>query len=264
MRHIELERRDGVGVIWLDRPDEGNALSPDMWDDLPRAVSEADSDDAIRAIVVTGRGGVFTVGIDLDMLADLQPEGGSPAQRNQTLYREIKRLQRSMSCFAEVDTPTIAAVSGWCLGAGIDLITACDIRVSGRNAVYSVRETRMGLVADVGTLQRLPAIVGPGAVADLVFTGRDVRAAEAHDLGLVDRLVDDPLSEALTIADRIAANSPLVVRGAKRLLRSGASLTTDQALDHVALWNAAFLQSNDLNEALAAFAAKRKPDFTGS
>ncbi|MPZ53720.1 MAG: enoyl-CoA hydratase [Acidimicrobiia bacterium] len=263
MKHIEVERRERVGIIWLDRPDKGNALSADMWGDLPDAAQELAEDRDIGAIVLTGRGGVFTVGIDLAMLVDL-PAEGSPAARNQTTYQEIKSLQQSVSVFSDIDVPTIAAVSGWCVGAGVDLITACDMRVSGKNAVYSVRETRMGLVADVGTLQRLPKIVSPGVVADLVYTGRDVRAPEALDLGLVDRLVDDPLAEAIAIGERIAANPPLAVRGAKRVLREGSSMSTDQALEYVALWNAAFLQSNDLTEALQAFEEGRKPDFTGS
>lgn len=266
-QHLEIERTGHQGWLWLNRPDKYNALSEDMWADLPVAVDELSQDPEVRAIVVAGRGKAFTVGIDLGMLAGLAPQGPSAAARNQAAYRKIKQLQRSFSVLAECPQPVIAATHGYCLGAGIDLITACDIRLASSDSSFGIRETRMGLVADVGTLQRLPAIVAPGHVAELVYTGKDIDAAEAERIGLVNRVVPDAeavWAAAGELAAAIAANSPLVVQGTKAVLRAEAGLSTEAALDHVALWNSAFIQSNDLAEAMAAHLEKRPPDFSGT
>lgn len=265
--HLTLDVRRGVGWLLLDRPEKLNALSADMWADLPEAVAELNGDDEVRAIVVAGRGPAFTVGIDLEMLAFLQPEGRSQTEMKMMVYRDIKRLQATMTALAASPKPVVAAVHGYCLGAGIDLITACDIRLASADATFSVRETRLALVADVGTLQRLPGIVGPGHAAELAYTGRDIDAARADRIGLVNDVHPDreALHEAAqALGEEIAANSPLAVQGCKAVLGAGHDLTVDQALDHVALWNSAFLHSNDLSEALAAHMEHRPPDFTGT
>jgi len=262
--HVETEVADGVGWLWLNRPAKRNALSEDMWADIPEAATELSGDERVRCMVVAGRGECLTAGIDLEMLASMQPADGSHAARSRRVRRDILRLQQTMTVFTTVRVPVIAAVHGWCLGAGIDLITACDMRFASGDAVLGVRETSMGLIADVGTVQRLPRVVGPGHAAELVFTGRDIRAAEAERIGLVDRVVADVHAHAAEVASQIAANSPLVVQGAKEILRIQQTMSTDAALDHMALWNAAFLQSDDLAEAMAAFVERRPPDFTGT
>ena len=264
--HIEVERRHQTGLIWLNRPEKRNALSADMWADLPLAAAALSADDDVRAIVVAGRGSAFTVGIDLEMLGAIAPQGESEAARRMAIYRRIRELQATFTSLADSPKPVIAAIHGYCLGAGIDLITACDIRLASSDATFGVRETVMGLVADVGTLQRLPAIVGPGHVAEMVYTGRDLDAGRAFAIGLVNHVYpngETTLDAALEMAAAIAANSPLVVQGAKRILKAGEGQTVAEGLDHVAVWNAAFLLSDDLTEAMTAFAAKRKPDFKG-
>jgi enoyl-CoA hydratase len=182
------------------------------------------------------------------------------------MYRRIRELQASFTSLADSPKPVIAAIHGYCLGAGIDLITACDIRLAAVDAKFGVRETVMGLVADVGTLQRLPAIVGPGHVAEMVYSGRDIDADRALRIGLVNDVYPDAdatLSAALDLAETIAANSPLVVQGAKRVLKAGEGQTVAEGLDYVAVWNAAFLLSDDLTEAMTAFVEKRTPEFKG-
>lgn len=264
--NVEVVVSGQVGTVWLNRPEKLNALSEDMWSEIPEAVGELDSDPEVRVIIVAGRGRAFTVGIDLEMLTNLNPVGPSPAVANQNLYLSIKRLQETMSAFANAAKPTIAAIQGYCLGAGMDLITACDIRISSEDAVFSIRETRMGLVADVGTLQRLPAIVGSGHVAELAFTGRDIDARRAAEIGLVNRVAEEPDSAwdiANTIANEIAENSPFVVAGIKEVLGANDGRTTDEGLDFVARWNSAHLITNDLLEATAAFMESRAPDFKG-
>lgn len=265
--NLEIERHDGVGWLWLNRPDKLNALSADMWTDIPLALNELTSDEAVRAIVVAGRGPSFTVGIDLGMLSSLKSEDESPARARLDLFQEIKRLQTTMSVFAEAPQPVIAAIHGYCFGAGIDLITAVDIRLATADATFSVRETKMALVADVGTMQRLPSLIAPGHVAELVYTGKEIDADRALAVGLINQVYSDQTglyAAAQSLGEEIAANSPLAVQGAKSVLRAEASMSMEQALDHVALWNAAFLHSRDLDEAVTAWIEKRPPEFRGS
>ena len=264
--HIDLTIDGPVGTVWLNRPEKHNALSEDMWADLPMAMAQLDNDPAVRVIVVGGRGPSFSVGIDLGMLASLSPPGRSEAERRQALRGKIKELQATMSAVASCRKPVIAAVHGYCLGAGMDLITACDLRLAAEGAVFSVRETRMGLVADVGALQRLPHIVSAGYLAELAFTGADIDATRAAEIGLVNRVLPDheQLMKATNeLAEAVAANSPLVVEGIKAVLRAGEGQSVQEGLDYVALWNAAFLLSDDLGEAIAAHLEKRPPDFQG-
>lgn len=265
-QHIEVETSGHVGIVWLNRPEKLNALSADMWEDIPEAVTSLDSDDDVRVIVLAGKGPSLTVGIDVAMLSSFKPEGSSPGAANRTLYQTIKRLQATVSAFADVRTPTIAAIHGYCLGAGMDLITACDIRLASSDAVFSIRETKMGLVADVGTLQRLPAIVGSGHVAELAFTGKDIDGGRAQEIGLVNRVVeghDELHSATMSLANEIASNSPFVVRGIKEVLAANRGRSIDESLDYVARWNAAHLMTNDLMEATSAFLEKREPHFKG-
>jgi enoyl-CoA hydratase len=148
----------------------------------------------------------------------------------------------------------------------MDLVTACDIRLCSSDAVFAIRETRMGLVADVGTLQRLPGIIGSGHVAELALTGADIDATRANEIGLVNRVepaADSLMASAIDLAQRIADNSPLVLEGVKRVLQANRGRTVEEALDYVAHWNSAYLFSNDLFEATSAFAEKRKPQFRG-
>jgi enoyl-CoA hydratase len=265
--HIEIEHTGHVATVWLNRPEKLNAMSEDMWVDLPTAMADLDADDSVRAVILSGRGPSFTVGIDIGLLASLRPDGGSPTQVSHRLYTQIRRLQLTASCLADSPKPVIAAVHGHCLGAGMDLITACDIRYGSADSVYSIRETRMAIVADVGTLPRLPAIVGAGHTAELALTGSDIDATRAAEIGLLNRVLPDVATTqkaALELAGQIAANSPLVVRGIKNILAAGDTRSTADALEYVARWNSTHLLSDDLMEAIAAFMEKRPPEIKGT
>ena len=266
-QHLEITREGHVATLWLNRPEKQNAMSEDMWSDIPSAVADLNADDAVRVIVLGARGPSFTVGIDMNMLAGLQPQGNSAADSNLTLYRKILDLQQTASCFADSPKPVVAAVHGYCLGAGIDLITACDIRLASRDAIFSVRETKMGLVADIGSLQRLPGIVGAGVTAEMAYTGADYQADWVKSNGLVNQVFKNQaklMSATQDLAAEIATNSPLVTQGIKKVLAAGENRTVGEALDYVAQWNSSFLMSNDLMEAISAFMEKRHPDFTGT
>jgi enoyl-CoA hydratase len=161
----------------------------------------------------------------------------------------------------------VAPIHGYCLGGGVDLVTACDVRVACADAVFSIRETRIAIVADVGTLQRLPGIVGRGIAAELALTGDDVKADRALTIGLVNSVHengDATVAAARALARRMADNSPLAVQGTKRVLRYCEDKSVADGLAFVAAWNAAFLASDDLKEAITAFFEKRPPSYTGS
>jgi len=265
--HLEIDTEDHVATLWLNRPEKLNALSEDMWADIPEAVAELDADQRIRVIILAGKGRAFTVGIDVKMLATLQPSGPSPAKANLLIYSEIKKMQQTVSSLADTGKPVIAAIHGYCLGAGANLISACDIRLASADSQFSIRETKMGIVADIGALQRLPGIVGNGVTAEMAMTGADFTAEWALAKGLVNRVFDDRdslMAGARALAGEIASNSPLVTQGIKRILQANDGRTIDQALDYMAQWNSSFLVSNDFMEAINAFMEKRDPDFTGT
>ena len=265
---LTLERDGHVATLWLDRPEQRNAMGPAFWSDLPLAMAELNDDPQVRAIVLAARGPHFTAGLDLAAMAGdvVGDRTLSPAARASRFLAAVTRLQRSITSVERCSKPVVAAVQGACIGGGVDLITACDIRLCSADATFSVRETRIAMVADVGTLQRLPRIVGRGHAAELALTGRDIDAERARDIGLVNDVVPDheALADAAAgVAAEIAANSPLAVQGTKHVLRACEDRTVDEGLDYVAVWNAAFLVSDDLTEAMTAFFEKRPAVFTG-
>ena len=268
---ISIEKNGAVGTLWLDRPDKFNALSPAVWAAIPEALNALLADSEIRAIIFAGRGKHFCAGIDLmagGLDADHSTNAASEALANLNQLDFTTRFQQAISSLAKCPLPVIAVVHGYCLGAGVDLITACDVRISAADGQFGVRETRIGLVADVGTLQRLPKIVGPGHVAELAYTGKDIDAARAEKIGLLNDVYDsfDSAYDAgMEMANSIAANPPMAVRGTKFILQQSEDLTTEQSL----LLNGLFtlmtsLKSNDMQEAMHAFVEKRPPNYTGS
>ena len=264
---LAIEIAQGVGMLWLDNEAKRNAMGPAFWVDLPRAI-EALVDADARSIVLAARGPHFTVGLDLKSMggSTARVEGESQATARRRMYNDVRRLQAAISSVADCPVPVIAAIHGWCIGGGIDLICASDIRLASEDAKFSVRETKVAITADVGTLQRLPKVLTAGHVAELVYTGKDIDAARAATIGLVNDVhadFDAVVAAALAMAHEIAANSPLAVQGSKAVLRAGSSMTVEQGLDYVALWNSAFLPSNDLSEAMVAFMQKRAPTFRG-
>jgi enoyl-CoA hydratase len=269
MAFYELQIRDAVATVELNRPDKLNALNAEAWDTLAPLMHRLDADRSVRAVVLRGRGRGFTAGLDvMDMMGRLPVKPGSPpdgeAQAN--LHALIRHMQAAVTALERCRVPVVAAIHGPCIGGGVDLITACDLRFCAADARFSVRETRLAMVADLGTLQRLPALVGPGVARELVFTGRDFDAAEAARIGLVERVlpdVDALFAAADAVAREIAANPPLAVQGAKRVLLEASRGEVDRCLEYVATWNAAHLLTQDLGVAVTAFVTKEKPEFSG-
>jgi enoyl-CoA hydratase len=278
---LSVERHDHVATLWLDRAEARNAMGPAFWEELPRAVAELSGDREVRAVVVAARGPHFSVGLDLKAMAglltgDSAGDGGrrngdtgtgtSVAGRAVAARQGILRMQQSVTALAECPKPVVAAIHGYCIGGGVDVASACDIRLASADAVFSVRETRVAIVADLGSLQRLPRILGKGHVAELAYTGKDISAERAKEIGLVNDVLPDAdtvLEAARSMAAEIASNSPLAVQGTKTVLSACEDRSVADGLDYVAVWNSAFLQSDDLVEAMTAFMEKRAPEFRG-
>lgn len=266
---LSIEQDGHVATVWLDRPGAMNAMGPSFFADLPRVMEQLGADAGVRCIVIAARGKAFSAGLDLKTMGMevLQPDpDASPVENRTSLLDKIRYMQDAITSVDQCPKPVIAAIHGACIGGGVDLATACDIRLATRDAAFSIRETRLAMVADLGTLQRLPRIVGDGHVAELVYTGGDITGERAESVGLVNHIyasAEDCQAAAHEMAASIAENSPLAVQGAKSVLRAGRSQTVEEGLEHVALWNAAFLQSDDLAEAVTAFMQKRAPSFEG-
>jgi len=269
-KSITLEKTEGVVEVTLIGPGKGNAMGPDFWREIPEVFAALDRDDDARAIIVRGGGDNFSYGLDLaSMTGDLGGHFGAGenlAAERTGLLDLVGDMQKAFDNVAACRKPVIAAINGWCIGGGLDLIGACDIRLCSGDARFSLREVKVAIVADLGSLQRLPRIIGEGATRELAFTGRDISATRALQIGLVSDVYETPdlvVDAARKLAREIADNPPLVVQGIKRVMNYCADKSVADGLGYVAVWNSAFLQSADLAEAMTAFRERRPPQFKG-
>jgi enoyl-CoA hydratase len=259
-----------VATVTLKATGKGSRQGPAFWLESPALFGWLDAHPDVRAVVLRGEGEAFSHGLDLvamgEDLAGISAPGAGAAERA-TLHELVLRMQRATTAIAACRKPVIAAVHGWCIGAGLDLISACDVRLCSAEAKFSVREVKMAIVADMGSLARLPAIIGQGATRELALTGDDVDAVRARELRLVSKVLATPaelFAEAQAMAARIAANPPRVVEGIKQVLNHVSERDARASLEYVAVWNAAFMPSNDLLEAMGSFLERRPPAFTGT
>lgn len=266
---LTIERGGGgVATLWLSREEKRNAMGLDFFRELPERVAELDRDPEVRAVVLAAKGPHFSVGLDLMGVGqELGPMlAGGLARERRALLDLVHTWRRGFDAIVESDKPFVAAIHGACVGGGVDLVSACDVRVAARGTKLSVRETKIAIVADMGSLQRLRGIVGEGYLRELALTGRDVDAERALRMGLVNDVLDTPeaaLTAARALATEMAQNAPLTVQGVKNVLRFTDRHGRDAGLDYVAAWNAGQLASHDLQEAIAAFMQKRTPSFKG-
>jgi enoyl-CoA hydratase len=267
---LRIEKADGIAEVVLIGPGKANALGPDFWREMPEALRELDSDESVRVLLLRGEGTHFSYGLDiaamLETLGPLFTGDNNLASERTKLLQLIQRMQGATEGLARCRKPVLAAVHGWCIGGGIDLIAACDFRYCSREAKFSLREARVGIIADLGALQRLPRIIGEGHTRELAYTAGDFDAERALRMGLVNEVFESPealLAGARATARKIADNPPLVVQGAKQVMEYCADKSVADGLRYVAVWNSAFLQSQDLAEAFAAFAERRPPRFQG-
>ncbi|MEE3635786.1 crotonase/enoyl-CoA hydratase family protein [Pseudomonas sp. AL 58] len=262
---FKVELSNNIAHVQINRPEKVNAMDAAFWTEIIDIFKWIDDTDAVRVVVISGAGKHFSSGIDLMLLASVANQLGKDVGRNARLLRRtILQMQASFNAVDTCRKPVLAAIQGYCLGGAIDLITACDMRYAASDAQFSIKEIDMGMAADVGTLQRLPRIIGDGLVRELAYTGRTIDAEEARQIGLVNRTFTDQaslLDGVFAIAKEIAGKSPIAVAGTKEMLSYMRDHRIDDGLEYIATWNAAMLQSTDLRVAMAAHMSKQKPEF---
>lgn len=261
---IQVEVADGVAHVELARPDKLNAMDQAMFSGIGETFRALGRDPAVRAILLSGRGPHFTAGLDLEYASRQFPPGADPGRAAEARLRHIEWLQQAFGAVEQARAPVIAVVHGGCIGAGVDLAGACDLRVASADAFFQIAEVDVAITADLGTLQRLGHLIPHGLLRELTFTGRRMAAEEAARFGLVNRIEADrdaAIAAATALACTIAAKSPLAVAGAKRSLNYSRGRPVEEGLRDVALWNAAALVSADLTEAVKARLARAEPKF---
>ena len=252
---FRVQDRGPVAEVTLLGPGKHNALGPDFWRELPQVFEALNASSAVRAIVLTGSGANFSSGLDVAaMRHHFMPVLRDPglAEPRAAFHLWIRQMQAAITAVAECRKPVLAAIQGVCVGGAMDLISSVDIRYASADATFSVREVRLAMVADTGSLHRLPAIVGDGHLRELAYTGKFIDAARALQIGLVNAVLPDLASAqeaARATAAEIAGNSPFTVQGIKDVLNHGRAADIDSGLRYVAARNAAFGPSPDLREA---------------
>jgi enoyl-CoA hydratase len=264
--YLVLEVKDHIGYLRFNRPEKANALHAAAWAELESAFEYLDEAEEVRVVILSGEGKHFCSGIDISLLMSVTEnvDQACGARSREKLRKQILQLQAPINAIERCNKPVIAAISGGCIGAGVDIVSACDLRYCSSDAYFSVREIDVGMVADLGTLQRLPKIIPDGFVREMAFTGRNVAAAEAERIGLVNKCFES--TQALTagadeLAKTIASKSPVSVRGVKHILNHSRDCSVADGLAYVATWNAAMLISEDLQLAYQSKVARTEPKY---
>ncbi|PVU96200.1 hypothetical protein BB561_001309 [Smittium simulii] len=256
----------GVLMVRLNRPNRLNAISTQMWSDLKNCFNAIKTDGNVRSVVISSNGKLFCSGIDLKDSTLSAPQSDKDIARKGYYHRlSILELQESISAIEQCDKPVICAINNGCIGAGVDLATACDIRYCTQDAYFIVKEVDIGMAADVGTLQRLPKVVANDSwVREICYTAKKVYAEEAKTFGLVSSVFDTKESlevNALNTATLIASKSPVAIVSTKHLLNYSRDHTVAEGLAYNALWNTLMHNTADMPEAITSFFAKKSPSF---
>lgn len=265
-----VEKKGHIAWVWLDRPEKKNSMNPPAWTETVPIFKELDEDDEVRVIIMAGKGSCFSAGIDLLSMVPLFSELMEKQQFGgikRKFFEKIVMLQDGISAMEKCRKPVIAAIHSYCIGGGLDVITACDIRICTKDSVFSLREAAIGFVADVGVLQRIPTIVGQGVARELAFTAKDIDAQRAKEINLVNAVYDnydELLVEAEKMAREIADNSPLAVQASKSVLKYGIGKSIEDSLKFNAAVSNYTIPSNDLMAAFESFAKRVKPQFPGT
>ena len=262
---LSLDVAEGIAHVQFIRGAEFNTMNRAFWPEMVAVFSEIEQDPSARVVVFSAHGKHFTSGLDLnDFAVGLMASEGEPSRKAEALRRTVLHMQDSMSVADRCRLPVLVAVQGACIGGGIDLISACDIRYCTEDAFFSIQETNIGMTADVGTLQRLPHMLPQGIVRELTYTGRRMMAAEAREWGLVNQVFTDHaalLDGVMAIAGEIATKSPIATVGNKEMLNYARDHSIADGLNYVATWNAAMLSRADLGEAFMAKQQKRDASY---
>jgi enoyl-CoA hydratase/carnithine racemase len=266
---IEFEAKDHVGWLRLNRPDKLNSFTIKMWREMAAIGKELHDDPDLRALVVIGNGRAFSSGIDTSVFTggggDSIEDGVTETTHENPTVNGILRTQEAYSWLETARFPTIAAVKGYALGAGLQLALACDIRIFAHGTSAGLLEHKYGILPDLGGTQRLPRVVGAGKAKEMIWTAARIDADEAYRIGLCEQVVDAELLEtaANTLATKIAAAPPLAVQGAKRAVEAAGRLSVADGLVVEAEEQAICLRSDDMREAITAFVEQRDPNYSG-
>ena len=270
---FDLETTDRVAHLRMIRPERSNSMIASFWRDLPVIVDELSASGKVRALVLSAEGRHFCSGMDLSVFAGndtLGTEGGAGgaaahrSRRNEAFRTMAMRLQDSFTALERARMPVLCAIQGACVGGGVDMVSAADLRYADETAFFSIAEINIGMTADVGTLQRMPKLVPEGLVRELAYTGRRWTAAEAQAAGFVNAVFPDHdalVAGVLAVAAEIADKSPMAVWGSKQTLHYTRDHSVSDGLEYIANWNAAMFDTADMGEAFRAKAEGRAADF---
>jgi enoyl-CoA hydratase len=262
-----VTREDQVAHIRLNRPDAFNAMNRAFWSELPAIVRDIDDNARARAIVISSTGKHFSAGMDLENFSGVAGEGAGPSDRAvaaEASRRHLRSLQDAFSCLDEARMPVIAAIQGGCVGGGVDLTSACDIRYASADAFFCIQEINIGMTADAGTFPRLCRLIPQGWVRELAYTGRRLPAKTACEIGLVNLVLPDHeavVAHAVETAREIAAKSPLAVAGSKVMINYAREHDTAAALDYIGVWQAGMFAGGHMAESFKAKQEKRPAAF---
>lgn len=255
-----------IAHVQLSRPEALNSMNADFWVELPQCMRDIDASGEARVIVISSTGKHFSAGMDLGVFTNPKsvPMGGDPGRMAENLRRVVMQLQATLSSLEEVRLPVLAAIHGGCIGGALDMVCAADCRYATADAYFTIKETELGMTADVGTLQRLPKLIPQGVVRELAFTGRNFSAQEALALGLVNQVFDNQeamLEGVMAIAAQIAKHSPLAVTGCKEMLNYSRDHSVADSLKYMATWQSGMFRPNDMMKTFQAKATKSQAQF---
>jgi enoyl-CoA hydratase len=264
---FDVEINNSIAHIRFNRPEKRNSMNEDFWTMFPKEVEELDDSGEIRTLIVSSTGPHFSAGIDLSMFKDdiVENETDNEMGRSRGYFlQQLRFLQNAVSCLEAARFPVVTAVQGGCIGGGIDLITAADIRICTKDAFFLIEEINVGLAADIGTIQRLPKIIPAGIAREWTMLGEKVSADRAKEVGLVSSLHDnheEMMKNAFEIAEKLASKTPLAMWVTKETLNYSRDHTVKESLENVALWNAATLHKEDVMSTMMSKMQKKKPEY---
>ncbi len=267
MTCFSLTISDAIAHIVMDRPEAFNAMNRSFWNELPALVNDINDNSKARVIVVSSTGKHFTSGMDVSVFSDGEGILGAEIDRyaRAEAFRQfVLHLQESFSCLERARMPVIAAIQGGCVGAGVDMTSACDIRFATADAFFQIAEINIGMTADVGTFPRLCKLIPDGWVRELAYSGRRLPAAKAKEIGLVNEVFatqEAMMEHVMALAAEIAEKSPLAVAGSKQMIKYARDHNTADSLDHIATWQAGMFSPEHILEAFQAKAQKRPAVF---
>lgn len=262
---LKVEIKDHIAHVVLCRPEELNSMNPAFWQELPATVRKIDEHSAARVIVISAQGKHFCAGMDLAVFQQMSKDfSGEPARRAEKMRRSVLELQDSLSSLEQIRIPVLAAIHGGAIGGAIDMVCAADSRYCTKDAFFTIKETELGMTADVGTLQRLPHLIPQGLIRELAYTGRNWSAQEALQAGFVNQVFDDQqqmLEGVMKIAQKIAMNSPMAVAGCKEMINYTRDHSVQDSLNYMATWQSGMFQMPDIQEAMISQQQKRLPEY---